>query len=222
MTRIGDDQFMHNFEQSTVTTPAHKTKAEEGAKGKGVGATRVGATDFSGNVGATGTVSAENLAELYLIAMETAYNSQSTDMMNKADEMQAQNKQAALMSDAESAITSAQLIGGNDIFIRVVPDDWLADERQANQSNWAFISQTEANILNNHGLKITDDMEVKSDDISSLTSSINDIEQTLSGNSEYTLLELQMDTQNLQQDSSLATSGLKTIGDAQSEAARNA
>ena len=74
-------------------------------------------------------------------------------------------------------------------------------------------------MMQNNGLSVGG--SVKADDISSLTSSINDIEQTVSGNSEYTLLELQMDTQNLQQEFSLATSGLKTIGDSQAEAARN-
>ena len=213
MTRIGsDDQFMRNFEQSTVMTPSDKTKAEEGAKG-------VGATDPSGNVGSSGTVANENLAELYLVAMETAYNTQATDMMNKSDAMQASNEQAAEMSQAENAITSAQLnANGGDITIKVVPDD--QGPAHADGST-AYITQSEAEMMANNGLSVSNGQTVKADDISSLTSSINDIEQTLSGNSEYTLLELQMDTQNLQQDSSLATSGLKTIGDAQSEAARN-
>lgn len=222
MTRIGsDDQFMRNFEQSTVMTPSDKTKAEEGAKGKGdgLGATSVRGTDASGNVGAGETVSDENLAELYLVAMETAYNSQATDMMNKSDAMQASNEQAAEMSQAENAITSAQLnANGGDITIKVVPDD--QGPAHADGST-AYITQSEAEMMANNGLSVSNGQTVKADDISSLTSSINDIEQTLSGNSEYTLLELQMDTQNLQQDSSLATSGLKTIGDAQAEAARN-
>ena len=222
MTRIGgDDQFMRNFEQSTVMTPADKTKAEEGAKDKGggLGATSVRGTDASGNVGAGETVSDENLAELYLVAMETAYNTQATDMMNKSDAMQASNEQAAEMSQAENAITSAQLnANGGDITIKVVPDD--QGPAHADGST-AYITQSEAEMMANNGLSVSNGQTVKADDISSLTSSINDIEQTLSGNSEYTLLELQMDTQNLQQDSSLATSGLKTIGDAQAEAARN-
>ena len=221
MTRIGgDDQFMRNFEQSTVMTPSDKTKAEEGAKDKGggLGATSVRGTDASGNVGAGETVSDENLAELYLVAMETAYNSQATDMMNKSDAMQASNEQAAEMSQVENAITTAQLnANGGDITIVVTDDQGTRADGSV-----AYITPEQQEMLNNNGLSISGTQKVKADDISSLTSSINDIEQTLSGNSEYTLLELQMDTQNLQQDSSLATSGLKTIGDAQSEATRNA
>jgi hypothetical protein len=224
MTRIGgDDQFMRNFEQSTVMTPADKTKAEEGAKGKGkggdLGATNVGGTDGQGNVVPSETVSNENLSQLYLVAMETAYNSQATDMMNKSDQMQASNEQATQMSQAENAITSAQLnANGGDITIKVVPDDQGPAHADGTT---AYITQSEAEMMQNNGLTVTDGETVKAADISSLTSSINDIEQTVSGNSEYTLLELQMDTQNLQQDSSLATSGLKTIGDSQAEAARN-
>jgi hypothetical protein len=222
MTRIGgDDQFMRNFEQSTVMTPADKDKAEEGAKGKGkaggLGATS--GTDGQGNVVPNETVSNENLSQLYLVAMETAYNSQATDMMNKSDQMQASNEQATQMSQAENAITSAQLnANGGDIKVVVVPDDQGPAHADGNT---AYITQSEADMMSNNGLSVTSGETVKADDISSLTSSINDIEQTVSGNSEYTLLELQMDTQNLQQDSSLATSGLKTIGDAQAEAARN-
>jgi hypothetical protein len=228
MTQIGgDEQFMRDFEHSTVMTPADKTKAEKGAKGKGdaagLGATSVGGTSSSSNVVPGETVSGENLSELYLVAMETSYNSQATDMMNKSGAMQSSNEQATDMSQAENAITTAQLnANGGDIRIRIVPDADVALLRRLGEySNDAFISQSEADMMNNNGLSITDGETVKADDISSLTSSINDIEQTLSGNSEYTLLELQMDTQNLQQDSSLATSGLKTVGDAQSEAARN-
>jgi hypothetical protein len=224
MTRIGgDDQFMRNFEQSTVMTPTDKDKAEEGAKGKGksggLGATNVGGTDGQGNVVGNETVSNENLSQLYLVAMETAYNSQATDMMNKSDQMQASNEQATQMSQAENAITSAQLnANGGDINVVVVPDG--QGPAHADGST-AYITQSEADMMSNNGLSVTSGETVKADDISSLTSSINDIEQTVSGNSEYTLLELQMDTQNLQQDSSLATSGLKTIGDSQAEAARN-
>jgi hypothetical protein len=228
MTQIGgDEQFMRDFEHSTVMTPADKTKAEEGAKGKGdaagLGATSVGGTSSSSNVVPGETVSGENLSELYLVAMETSYNSQATDMMNKSGAMQSSNEQATDMSQAENAITTAQLnANGGDIRIRIVPDADVALLRRLGEySNDAFISQSEADMMNNNGLSITDGETVKADDISSLTSSINDIEQTLSGNSDYMLLELQMDTQNLQQDSSLATSGLKTVGDAQSEAARN-
>lgn len=227
MSRIGsDDQFMRNFERSTVITPDDKTKAEEKEKGKGgLGEpTPTGGTDSSGNVVFNETVSGENLSQLYLVAMETAYNSQATDMMNKSDEMQEANEQATNMSQAENAITSAQLAAnGGDINIVVMqPPSGPAHS----DGNTAYITQGEANEMHNSGISSIptapgQTVKVSADDISSLTSSINDIEQTLSGNSEYTLLELQMDTQNLQQDSSLATSGLKTIGDAQAEAARN-
>jgi hypothetical protein len=219
MTGI-DDQFMRNFETSTVMTPADKTKAEEGAQGKG----GVGGTDSSGNVVTPETVSNENLSELYLVAMETAYNSQATDMMNKSNAMQLQNEQATQMSQAENAITSAQLAAnGGSITIDVIPND---QGPAHSDGSTAYITQSEAQSMSNNGIStiptgIGATVSVSADDISSLTSSINDIEQTESGNSEYTLLELQMDTQNLQQDSSLATSGLKTIGDAQESAARN-
>jgi hypothetical protein len=184
-----------------------------------LGATNVGGTDGQGNVVYSETVSNENLSQLYLVAMETAYNSQATDMMNKSDQMQASNEQATQMSQAENAITSAQLnANGGDITVKVIPD---SDGPAYADGSTAYITQSEADMMANNGLSVTSGETVKADDISSLTSSINDIEQTVSGNSEYTLLELQMDTQNLQQDSSLATSGLKTIGDAQAEAARN-
>src|SRR5690606_3252283 len=166
MTRIGgDDQFMRNFEQSTVTTPADKTKAEEGAKGKGddggLGATGVGATDSSGNVGETGTASAENLAELYLVAMETAYNSQATDMMNKSDAMQASNEQAAEMSQVENAITTAQLnANGGDITIVVTDDQGTRADGSV-----AYITPEQQEMLNNNGLSISGTQKVKADDI---------------------------------------------------------
>jgi hypothetical protein len=227
VSRIGsDDQFMRNFERSTVITPDDRTKAEEKGKGKGgLGeATPTGGTDSSGNVVSHETVSGENLSELYLVAMETAYNSQATDMMNKSDQMQQANEQATEMSQAENAITSAQLAAnGGDITVKVIPD---SEGPAYSDGSTAYITQSEAEEMHNSGISSIPTntggtVKVSADDISSLTSSINDIEQTLSGNSEYTLLELQMDTQNLQQDSSLATSGLKTIGDAQEEAARN-
>jgi hypothetical protein len=228
VTRIGsDDQFMRNFEQSTVITPDDRTKAKDKDKSKGdLGQpTPTGGTDSSGNVVSNETVSGENLSELYLVAMETAYNSQATDMMNKSDEMQQANEQATQMSQAENAITAAQLqAAGGSISIIVVPDS----QGPAHAADGtAYITQSEAEEMSNNGLSSIPTainfgpVTISADDISSLTSSINDIEQTLSGNSEYTLLELQMDTQNLQQDASLATSGLKTIGDTQASAAQN-
>lgn len=237
MSRISEDQqFMRNFEESTVITPEDKAKAEDKKKGQGgdVGATspastqspgQTGGTDPYGNVTTGETVSGENLSQLYLVAMMTAYNSQATDMMNKSDEMQQQNEQATQMSQAENAITSAQLAAnGGSIEIKVTSSG--SAYSTGTNPPIAYITQGEAEMMHNGGISdvptgIGGTLSVSADDISSLTSSINDIQQTLSGNSEYTLLELQMDTQNLQQDSSLATSGLKTIGDAQAEAARN-
>jgi hypothetical protein len=220
MTRIGgEDQFMRNFEQSTVVTPADQAQAESGAASSKSGG--VGASEGSGNVtGGTQTVSNENLSELYLVAMETAYNSQATDMINKSDQMQTQNQQATDMSQAENAVTSAQLnANGGSISIVVVPD---SEGPATADGSTAYITESEAEMMDQNGLTVTSGEVVSGDDISSLSASMNDIQQNLAGNSEYTLLELQMDTQNMQQDSSLATSGLKTIGDAQSSVAQNA
>lgn len=236
MSDIGSNnfrtQFDQNFERDTAVTPQDKAQAETKGKGKdgatsGVGAEapgNMGSTDPFGNVTTGESVSGENLSQLYLVAMMTAYNSQATDMMNKSDQMQQQNEQATQMSQAENAVTSAQLAAnGGSIEIKITSSGPAYST--GTNPPIAYITQGEAEMMSNSSLDIPTGigatLSVSADDISSLTSSMNDIQQTQSGNSEYTLLELQMDTQNMQQDSSLATSGLKTIGEAQSSAAQN-
>jgi hypothetical protein len=208
-------EFEHNFDVSTVESPSDKSKDEEALGGSRRSGKSSGTDDLSD------VTSDDNMEAIYLEAMMASYNTQTDDMMNKADAMESENDEADEMSEAESAVTSAQMYasenGNGDITIKV------SDSATSASSNGSTVTLTEAQaeMLNNNGMNISNGTTVSSDDISDLTSTMSDIEETYSGNSEYTLLEVQLDTQNMSQDSDMATDGLKTIGDTQTAAAQN-
>ena len=158
-----------------------------------------------------------NLSALYLDCMMASYNTQAVDMENRAQTMDAENEQAAEVSDAEAAITGAYLNGGGG---NVTIETSTTGEAYSDGST-AYLTPAQMTLLDNNGLSVSNGETIAASNVQSLTSTMDQIELSYSGNSEQTLLYMQMDTQNLQQDASLATSGLKTIGDAQSAAAQN-
>lgn len=213
MAGISNDfraEFEHNFDVSTVESSDDNKDKSTSRSGRSSGSDDL--SDVSSD---------DNMEALYLTAMMASYNSQTDDMMNKADAMESENDEADTMSDAEAAVTSAQLWssenGNGDINIKISDKATSA----SSSDGTVTLTEAEANMLNENGLNITNGESVSSDDISDLTSTMSDIEETYSGNSEYTLLEVQLDTQNMSQDSDMATDGLKTIGDAQTTAAQN-
>jgi hypothetical protein len=214
-SRIGglEQQFQTNFERNVVSDVA-QNKDSGDDKGK------VGGTAAAPTKDAYHTTGAEPVQVQVMQYMMAAYNSNTDDIMDKGNQMQAATYQADQLSAASAAITSAQLqAGSGSVTVDVVPDgDPKAD---SNSGSTAYITQSQYDEMKANGLQITSGSSIDSSDLSGLLSSINNIQETLNGNTEYTMLQLQTDTQNQTQDSSMASGTLKSIGDSISGVARN-
>ncbi|MEM7021559.1 MAG: hypothetical protein AAF637_03105 [Pseudomonadota bacterium] len=172
-----------------------------------------------GGPAAPNTMGNQSMQVMFLICMEAAYNSNSVDMMNKANGMEASKAQAQNISNATNAVTSAELNaengGNNSITIKTTNGAPYAC------GNVAYIPESDIKLLQSFGLDVKSGEKINIQAVSALTSAMNNQEQSLSSNNEYTLLQVQLDSQNVSQDSSEATSGEKTIGDALGSVARN-
>lgn len=230
--RIGSlrQQFEQNFDTSIVKDNAQQSgnadgdgdgkNVKGGGKSTGLGSesTSVGGTQSTSD--AYFTTGAEPVQVQIMQYMMDAYNSNTDDIMDKGNQMQASTEQADQLSAASAAITSAQLAAGSgSVTVVVVPDNSASAD--TNTGSTAYITQSQADEMSSNGLSITSGSSIDSSDLSGLLSSINNIQETLNGNTEYTMLQLQTDTQNQQQDSSMASGTLKSIGQSLSSVAQN-
>lgn len=219
-SRIGDlrEQFQRNFETSVVKDVAQNNDNDDGKNVKG----KKGGTGETQDVqhDAFHTTGAEPVQVQVMQYMMAAYNSNTDDIMDKGNAMQAATEQADQLSAASATITSAQLAAGSgSVTVVIVPDS--SASANTNVGSTAYITDDEAAEMQANGLSITSGSSIDSSNLSSLLSSINNIQETLNGNTEYSMLQLQTDTQNQTQDSSMASGTLKSIGDSVSGVARN-
>lgn len=226
MTGIRNDQFMRNFEQSTVMSPEEKSKADETAakKGKGdVGGPHGGGDVHNYTPSGDYASANDNVMSVVAQAMMYAYDSDAHQLENQSNQMQAQNQLATEIADAENTIqTASTQSGGGDVDIIVVPDDSYNVNTTSGDGSFAYISQSAASALSANGVNIDADTTepwseqtmVSGDDVSGLLSQIGNVSQDLSGQSEWQMLQLQMTSNNLQQTGNEVTSSVKAIGTA--------
>lgn len=227
--RIGSlrQQFEQNFDTSIIKDDAQQNQNKDGdgknvkgsSKSSGLGgeSTSVGGTQNTSD--AYHTTGAEPVQVQIMQYMMDAYNSNTDDIMDKGNQMQASTEQADQLSAASAAITSAQLAAGSgNVTVDVVPDNSASAD--TNNGSTAYITQSQYDEMKANGLTIPSS-SISQSSMSGLLSSINNIQETLNGNTEYTMLQLQTDTQNQQQDSSMASGTLKSIGQSLSGVAQN-
>lgn len=224
--RIGSmrQQFERNFEQNAVEDVSQTDTGGDGkdVKGKknekkhGLETTPPPTTYQKDGVQSTAN---QPVQVQVMMAMLAAYNSNTVDIINKGNQMQAATAIGQSISNADAVIESAALQGNGGATVKVVPDD--SSKADTNNGSTAYITQTQADEMGSQGLTIPTSKTYSTTDLSNLTSEINNIQQTLNGNTEYTMLQLQTDTQNQTQDSSMASGTLKSIGDSIAGVARN-
>lgn len=227
--RVGGlrQQFEQNFDTNLIKDDARQNENKDGdgkdvkGKGKGGALGATGPNTYSTNTNdAFHTTGAEPVQVQVMQYMMDAYNSNTDDIMDKGNQMQASTEQADQLSAASAAITSAQLAAGSgSVKVDVVPDNSASAD--TNTGSTAYITQSQYDEMKANGLTITSGSSISASNLSGLLSSINNIQETLNGNTEYTMLQLQTDTQNQQQDSSMASGTLKSIGQSLSGVAQN-
>jgi len=231
--RIGRmrQEFEQNFDLDALkNTQTADENTDDGGKGKNVkgkkGSSGLGGTE---NVGATQNAtyipgpgdsnsSATPVQVLVMQCMLDAYNTNTYDIETKGQNMQAVTAVAADLSQASATITSAQLNSPSSVTIDIADSTHAAGTVDGST---AYISQQQYDEMQANGLTIPTGKAQGTTALSSLISNINNIQETLNGNTEYTMLQLQTDTQNQTQDSSMASGTLKSIGDSISGVARN-
>lgn len=98
----------------------------------------------------------------------------------------------------------------NGVHVQVVPDN--SPQADTIDGDTAYITESQMQALESNSVTIPQGEKIDSTSLSNLLSSINNAQEQMNSNTEYTMLQMQTDTQNQNQDASMATGLLKSIG----------